>query len=61
MLNYLGTSVTAVYTIGGESPPAAVFALRFILITPTSSLPKSELGWLQDERVLPYWTYDARF
>ena len=36
------------------------FALKFIAGYPEVKLyQESELGWLQDERGLPFWTYDA--
>jgi len=38
------------------------FALKFMLNYPKVKLYKeSEMGWLSDERELPYWTYDAPF
>ena len=63
MLSYLGIKPEQqVYTYCGGGIAASVpfFALRFILDYPQVKLyQESELGWLQDERVLPYWTYDA--
>jgi 3-mercaptopyruvate sulfurtransferase SseA len=47
------------YCGGGVSASAPFFAIKFILNYPKVKLFKeSELGWLQDERELPYWTYD---
>ena len=38
------------------------FALKFVAKYPAVKLyQESELGWLADERELPYWTYDAPF
>lgn len=63
MLSYLGVKPEQqVYTYCGGGIAASVpfFALKFILDYPQVKLyQESELGWLQDERVLPYWTYDA--
>lgn len=63
MLSYLGIKPEQqVYTYCGGGIAASVpfFAARFILDYPQVKLyQESELGWLRDERVLPYWTYDA--
>ena len=63
MLSYLGVKPEQqVYTYCGGGIAASVpfFAARFILDYPQVKLyQESELGWLRDERVLPYWTYDA--
>ncbi len=63
MVTYLGVKPEQqVYTYCGGGIAASVpfFALKFILDYPQVKLyQESELGWLQDERVLPYWTYDA--
>jgi thiosulfate/3-mercaptopyruvate sulfurtransferase len=51
-----------IYTHCGGGGAAAVpyFALKFILGYPRVKLyNESQLGWLSDERDLPYWTYDA--
>ena len=50
------------YCGGGVAASAPWFALRFLLGYPSVALfVESELGWLRDERELPYWTYDAPF
>jgi len=50
------------YCGGGVAASAPFFALKFILGYPNVRLyTESELGWLSDERELPYWTYDAPF
>lgn len=63
MLSYLGVRPEQhVYTYcgGGVAASAPFFALKFIADYPKVKLyQESELGWLQDERGLPYWTYDA--
>ena len=63
MVKYLGiTPDQQVYTYCGGGIAASVpfFALKFIADYPTVKLyQESELGWLQDERGLPFWTYDA--
>ncbi|HEY4613388.1 MAG TPA: rhodanese-like domain-containing protein, partial [Bacteroidota bacterium] len=63
MLNYLGVKPDQqIYTYCGGGVAACVpfFALKFVLNYPKVKLFKeSEMGWLQDERRLPYWTYDA--
>ena len=63
MLSYLGVKPEQqVYSYCGGGIAASVpfFALKFIADYPQVKLyQESELGWLQDERVLPYWTYDA--
>ena len=48
------------YCGGGIAASVPFFALKFIADYPKVKLyQESELGWLQDERGLPYWTYDA--
>jgi thiosulfate/3-mercaptopyruvate sulfurtransferase len=48
------------YCGGGVAASVPFFALKFIANYPSVKLFKeSELGWLSDERGLPYWTYDA--
>ena len=48
------------YCGGGIAASVPFFALKFIAGYPKVKLyQESELGWLQDERVLPFWTYDA--
>ncbi len=50
------------YCGGGVAASAPFFALKFILGYPKVKLyAESEMGWLSDERELPYWTYDAPF
>ncbi len=50
------------YCGGGVAASVPFFAAKFILKYPKVKLFKeSEMGWLQDERELPYWTYDAPF
>jgi 3-mercaptopyruvate sulfurtransferase SseA len=65
MLTYLGIRPEQqIYTYCGGGVAASVpfFALKFIVNYPKVKLYKeSEIGWLQDERGLPYWTYDAPF
>jgi thiosulfate/3-mercaptopyruvate sulfurtransferase len=63
MLAYLGIKPEQeIYTYcgGGVAASGPFFALKFILDYPKVKLfAESELGWLSDERELPYWTYDA--
>ena len=48
------------YCGGGVAASTPFFAAKFIANYPNVKLyPESELGWLTDERGLPYWTYDA--
>jgi len=65
MMTYLGIRPEQwIYTYCGGGVAASVpfFALKFLLDYPKVKLYKeSELGWLSDERELPYWTYDAPF
>jgi thiosulfate/3-mercaptopyruvate sulfurtransferase len=65
MLTYLGIGPQQqIYTHCGGGVAASVpfFALKFILNYPKVKLYKeSQMGWLYDERELPYWTYDAPF
>lgn len=50
------------YCGGGVAASVPFFALKFILNYPSVKLyVDSELGWLSDERDLPYWTYDAPY
>ena len=47
---------------GGVAASVPFFALKFMLNYPRVKLyTESEMGWLSDERELPYWTYDAPF
>ena len=65
MLAYLGIRPEQqIYTYCGGGVAASVpfFALKFMVDYPKVKLYKeSELGWLSDERELPFWTYDAPF
>ncbi|MDP1832850.1 MAG: rhodanese-like domain-containing protein [Geothrix sp.] len=65
MLDYLGVKAEQrIYTYCGGGIAASVpfFALKFMLNYPNVKLySESEIGWLQDQRELPYWTYDAPF
>lgn len=65
MLDYLDVKPEQkIYTYcgGGISASVPFFTLKFILNFPNVKLySESELGWLKDERELPYWTYDAPF
>jgi 3-mercaptopyruvate sulfurtransferase SseA len=50
------------YCGGGIAASVPYFALKFILNYPSVKLYEdSELGWLGDERELPYWTYDSPY
>ena len=50
------------YCGGGVAASVPYFSLKFILNYPSVKLyVDSELGWLADERELPYWTYDAPY
>jgi len=47
---------------GGIAASVPFFALKFILNYPKVKLfSESQLGWLSDERELPFWTYDAPY
>jgi 3-mercaptopyruvate sulfurtransferase SseA len=63
MLNYLDIRPEqTIYTHCGGGVAASVpfFALKFLAGFPKVKLYKeSQLGWLSDERDLPFWTYDA--
>lgn len=63
MLVYLGVRPEQnVYTHCGGGVAASVpfFALRFLLDYPKVKLyTESQMGWLSDERQLPFWTYDV--
>ena len=65
MLTYLGIRPEQqIYTHCGGGMAASVpfFALKFMVNYPKVKLyTESEMGWLSDERELPYWTYDAPF
>lgn len=65
MLDYVGVRPQQrIYTYCGGGVAASVpfFALKFIVKYPSVKLyVDSEMGWLSDERSLPYWTYDAPY
>ncbi len=65
MLAYLGVRPDQqIYTYCGGGVAASVpfFAAKFILNYPKVKLfQESELGWVSDERDLPYWTFDAPY
>ena len=65
MLTYLGIRrEQQIYTYCGGGVAASVpfFALKFIVNYPRVKLyPESEMGWVSDDRDLPYWTFDAPF
>lgn len=65
MLDYYSISEEKqIYTYCGGGIAASVpfFALRFILNYPDVKLfRESEMGWMQDQRELPFWTYDAPY
>ncbi len=65
MLTYLGIRPEQQiysYCGGGVAASAPFFAIKFLVNYPNVKLYKeSELGWLSDDRGLPYWTYDAPF
>ena len=65
MLDYLGVRPgQQIYTYCGGGVAASVpfFAAKFILNYPKVKLfQASELGWVSDERDLPYWTFDAPY
>jgi 3-mercaptopyruvate sulfurtransferase SseA len=65
MLTYLGIRPEQriySYCGGGMAASVPFFALKFMLNYPEVKLyTESEMGWLSDERELPYWTYDAPF
>ncbi len=65
MLTYLGIRPEQeIYSHcgGGVAATVPYFAMKFLLDYPKVKVfSASELGWLDDERELPYWTYDAPF
>jgi thiosulfate/3-mercaptopyruvate sulfurtransferase len=65
MLTYLGIRPEQqVYTYcgGGVAATVPFFAAKFIADYPKVKVyPESELGWLSDQRELPYWTFDAPY
>lgn len=47
---------------GGIAGSVPFFALKFLANYPNvKHFPESQLGWLHDERELPFWTYDAPY
>jgi len=65
MLTYLGVRPEQqIYTYcgGGVAATVPFFAAKFVADYPKVKLyPESELGWLSDQRQLPYWTFDAPY
>ncbi len=65
MLTYLGVrpqQQVLTYCGGGIAASVPFFALKFILDYPSVRLfQESVLGWVKDDRGLPFWTYDAPF
>ena len=65
MLTYLGIRPEQqIYTYcgGGVAATVPFFAARFVAHYPKVKVyPESELGWLSDQRNLPYWTFDEPF
>jgi len=65
MFTYLGIRPDQqIYTYcgGGVAATVPFFAAKFIADYPKVKLyPESELGWLSDQRQLPYWTFDAPY
>ena len=63
MLTYLGIrpeQQILTHCGGGGAAAVPFFALKFMLNYPRVKLySESQMGWLSDERELPYWTYDA--
>jgi len=65
MLDHLGIRPEQqihTYCGGGGAAAVPFFALKFMLGYPKVKLfQESQLGWLQDERDLPFWTYGAPY
>ncbi len=63
MLAYLGVGpeqTVYAHCGGGVAASVPFFALKFLLGYPKVKLYReSEMGWLKDDRELPYWTYDV--
>ena len=63
MLDHLGIrreQQVLTYCGGGGAAAVPFFAMKFLLGYPHVRLfAESQLGWLQDERDLPFWTYAA--
>jgi 3-mercaptopyruvate sulfurtransferase SseA len=50
------------YCGGGVAATVPFFAAKFVADYPKVKVyPESELGWLSDQRDLPYWTFDAPY
>ena len=61
-LNVRPEQQVTTYCGGGVAASVPFFALKFMLGYPNVKLfIESEMGWLSDERKLPFWTYDAPF
>lgn len=65
MLDYLGVKPeqeVLTHCGGGVAAAVPFFALRYLAGYPKVRLYKeSQIEWLQDERGLPFWTYDAPY
>ena len=65
MADYLGIKpeqTIHTYCGGGVAASVPFFALKYILGYPQVKMYKeSQLEWLQDQRSLPFWTYDAPY
>ena len=65
MLDHLGIQPgqqVLTYCGGGGAAAVPFFALKYLLKYPDVKLfQESQLGWLQDERELPVWTYAAPY
>jgi 3-mercaptopyruvate sulfurtransferase SseA len=65
MLSHLGVRPEQqihTYCGGGGAAAVPFFALKFLLNYPQVKLyQESQMGWLQDERELPFWTYSAPY
>lgn len=47
---------------GGIAGSVAFFSLKFLAgFDNVKHFPESQLGWLKDDRELPFWTYDAPY
>jgi thiosulfate/3-mercaptopyruvate sulfurtransferase len=65
MVDYLGIKPqqqVLAHCGGGVAASVPFFALKFMLGFPNVKMYKeSQLEWLQDQRQLPFWTYDAPY
>lgn len=65
MLSYLGINPNQkilTHCGGGVAASVPFFVLKFLLKYPVVKLfMESQMGWLADERGLPFWTYDAPY